>query len=270
MPLWTTARVFLSSTFRDVHAERDHLINVVFPRLRERLEPYRVELVDVDLRWGVTREQAESDQALGLCLQQVDECRPFFLGFLGHRYGWVPQGVPADAARRFPWVADHPGASITELEARHGALNDPAGHALFCLRDRAALESIPEPSRSAFFVDKPERLEALAGLIRRSGRPVRDYTCRWDGQAYDRPSRTQGRLVGLGDFGDIVEGWLWARWTASTGWRGAPTSGWTRSTRRPTSTSASRSCGCASSSAGSRITAAWPTSPEATTSATAW
>jgi hypothetical protein len=31
-PHWRTVRVFLSSTFRDVHAERDHLVKVTFPR----------------------------------------------------------------------------------------------------------------------------------------------------------------------------------------------------------------------------------------------
>jgi len=31
-------RVFISSTFRDMHAERDHLVTVVFPELRERIE----------------------------------------------------------------------------------------------------------------------------------------------------------------------------------------------------------------------------------------
>lgn len=80
---WRTVRVFLSSTFRDMHAERDHLVKVVFPALRERLEKHRVHLIDIDLRWGVPREQAENDQVLGLCLQQIDECRPFFLGILG-------------------------------------------------------------------------------------------------------------------------------------------------------------------------------------------
>ena len=34
---WHTVRVFISSTFRDMHAERDHLVKVVFPELRERL-----------------------------------------------------------------------------------------------------------------------------------------------------------------------------------------------------------------------------------------
>ncbi len=30
---WNTVRVFISSTFRDMHAERDYLVRVVFPEL---------------------------------------------------------------------------------------------------------------------------------------------------------------------------------------------------------------------------------------------
>ena len=37
--IWRQVRVFLSSTFRDMHAERDHLVKVTFPRLREKLLP---------------------------------------------------------------------------------------------------------------------------------------------------------------------------------------------------------------------------------------
>ena len=70
---WKTVRVFISSTFRDMHAERDHLVKVVFPALRERLEKHRIHLIDIDLRWGVTREQAENDLALDLCLQQISD-----------------------------------------------------------------------------------------------------------------------------------------------------------------------------------------------------
>jgi len=32
-------RVFISSTFRNMPAERDHLVTVVFPELHERVEP---------------------------------------------------------------------------------------------------------------------------------------------------------------------------------------------------------------------------------------
>ena len=46
---WQTVRVFISSTFRDMHAERDWLVKRVFPALRERLEKYRIHLVDIGL-----------------------------------------------------------------------------------------------------------------------------------------------------------------------------------------------------------------------------
>ena len=138
---WKTVRVFISSTFRDMHAERDHLVKVVFPALRERLEKYRVHLIDIDLRWGVTREQAENDQVLDLCLQQIDECRPFFIGILGERYGWVPTRYPADALKKFGWIQHHTGKSVTELEILHGVLQDPQmrGRAFFYFRDPVAV-----------------------------------------------------------------------------------------------------------------------------------
>src|ERR671924_463305 len=85
---WKTVRVFISSTFRDMQAERDHLVRFVFPRLREQLLPRRIHLVDVDLRWGVTSEQ----DATEVCREIIDECRPRFLCMLGGRYGWGPPG----------------------------------------------------------------------------------------------------------------------------------------------------------------------------------
>jgi hypothetical protein len=98
---WKTVRVFISSTFRDMHAERDQLLKVVFPALRERLEKYRVHLIDIDLRWGVTKEQADNDQALDVCLDQIDACRPFFIGILGERYGWVSTKLPERVASKY-------------------------------------------------------------------------------------------------------------------------------------------------------------------------
>src|SRR5271155_3503763 len=106
---WKMVRVFISSTFRDMHAERDHLVKVTFPALREQLRPYRVELYDIDLRWGITEDEAKNDKVLGLCLDQVNECRPFFLALLGHRYGWVPAQVSEETQRRFPIVKRFPG-----------------------------------------------------------------------------------------------------------------------------------------------------------------
>jgi hypothetical protein len=44
-------RVFISSTFPAMHAERDHLETVVFPELKERFEQLGLEFFDVDLCW---------------------------------------------------------------------------------------------------------------------------------------------------------------------------------------------------------------------------
>lgn len=92
---WRELRVFISSTFRDMQAERDHLVRFVFPRLREKLLPRRLRLVDVDLRWGVTADQ----DAFDLCMREIDLCRPRFIALLGGRYGWVPppRVIPSDS-----------------------------------------------------------------------------------------------------------------------------------------------------------------------------
>src|SRR5262245_46799154 len=162
-PAWQTVRVFISSTFRDMHAERDWLIKRVFPALRERLEPHRVHLVDIDLRWGVTKEQADNDEVLDICLSQIDDCRPFFLGILGERYGWVSDKVPERVTSKWGWVQHHLHKSITELEILYGVLNNPTmhGHALFCFRDPKFLADVPPDQRTDLEPESPEHLLKL-------------------------------------------------------------------------------------------------------------
>jgi hypothetical protein len=63
-------RVFISSTFRDMHAEREELVKYTFPELRRRCRERGVEFVDVDLRWGVTEEQSERGEVLPICLAE--------------------------------------------------------------------------------------------------------------------------------------------------------------------------------------------------------
>ena len=47
-------RAFLSSTFSDFLEERSLLVKQVFPELRRKARERGVEVVDVDLRWGIT------------------------------------------------------------------------------------------------------------------------------------------------------------------------------------------------------------------------
>jgi hypothetical protein len=86
-------RVFISSTFQDMRQEREVLVKHVVPQLREVCERRRVSFAEVDLRWGVTDEQKARGLALSVCLAEIRDCRPFFIGILGERYGWVPASL---------------------------------------------------------------------------------------------------------------------------------------------------------------------------------
>ncbi len=59
---WRTARVFISSTFLDMHGERDLLTRYVFPELRARAAKHFINVYEIDLRWGVTEEQTRSNK----------------------------------------------------------------------------------------------------------------------------------------------------------------------------------------------------------------
>lgn len=57
-----------------MHAERDHIVKVVFPALRERLLPFRVELYDIDLRRGITEEESRNENVIWAGSWQKPSC----------------------------------------------------------------------------------------------------------------------------------------------------------------------------------------------------
>ena len=118
-------RVFVSSTFRDMRGERDYLVSHIFPEIKRRCCERAVEFVEVDLRWGVTEEQAERGEVLPICLAEIENCRPYFIGLLGERYGWVPDEIDKELSDIHPWLNEHKERSVTELEILHGVLNEP-------------------------------------------------------------------------------------------------------------------------------------------------
>lgn len=131
-------RVFISSTFRDMQEERDHLINRIFPALSREAERRNVTIVPVDLRWGITEEEASQGSVVGICLEQIDQSRPFFIGLIGHRYGWCPTGDDvasfSDRCPRLGMYVDH-GFSMTEIEMQYGVLDsDSDTEALFLIK----------------------------------------------------------------------------------------------------------------------------------------
>ena len=52
-------RVFISSTFRGTHPERDYLVSHVFWLCAVLAASVKVELTEIDLRWAVTKDESE-------------------------------------------------------------------------------------------------------------------------------------------------------------------------------------------------------------------
>jgi len=142
-------RVFVSSTFRDMQAEREELVKRIFPQLRRVCETRGVAWSEVDLRWGVTDEQKAEGAVLPICLAEIDRSRPYFIGLLGQRYGWIPEELPEGITEQLPWLAGLAGTSVTEMEILHGVLNDPsaAEHSFFYTRDPAWVDTRPAEER---------------------------------------------------------------------------------------------------------------------------
>lgn len=135
--------------------EREELIKQVFPGLRRYGRQRGVDLVEVDLRWGITEAQANRGEVLALCIQEIDKCRPYFIGILGERYGTVPEGLVDE-----PWAL--PGASITHMEVNWAAFRPGVNtdRTFFFFKRQAAG---PEPQR------------ALKSEIRAAGLSVEEY-----------------------------------------------------------------------------------------------
>jgi len=180
-PGFRPIRVFVSSTFRDMQVERDLLAKEVFPEVRQRCRELGAEMVAVDLRWGVTEKQADRGEVLAICLHEIEQCRPYFIGILGERYGSVPARIDAELLDEQDWLATAESASTTELEIMHGVLNNPAmmPRSFFYFRDPAYAEGQPPAARPTYQAESPaatERVKALKERILAAGLTVRvDY-----------------------------------------------------------------------------------------------
>lgn len=185
---WRTIRVFISSTFRDMHGERDLLTKYVFPELRCWCYNYCLNLYEVDLRWGITEKQSQSEKQLELCLSEVMRA-DLFIGILGDRFGWVPSNYDVEDQQKFEWLKEMPkGCSMTELEMRaflrKGTNNRKA---LFLFRDPDFLSDVPEKCTDDFITCDEEaitRMKNLRNYIteQENVRVVENYPCSYGGK----------------------------------------------------------------------------------------
>lgn len=143
-------RVFISSTFNDMKAERDAMARFVFPEVRAYARKRGVDFDFVDLRWGITDEEASQGMVIEHCLRSIDNCRPLFVGILGANYGWIPEKGELkknpNLSHLFPWLPTVIGnKSMTEIEIYYGAFL-VKGNSLFMIRDD--INQAPAPQQA--------------------------------------------------------------------------------------------------------------------------
>lgn len=138
-------KIFISSTFKDMQNERDIIRNEVLPEIEKYALQYGVSVDIVDLRWGInTSECEDSDEAsvkiLKTCFDEITICKPFFIGIIGERYGWIPSlnNIKNSIDNAFKDRIEFKEKSVTEYEMDF-ALNtydeDDASF-IFCLRNK--------------------------------------------------------------------------------------------------------------------------------------
>ena len=161
-----TFRVFVSSTFSDLKVERNALQEKVFPRLRELCSQHGCRFQAIDLRWGVSEEAALDQQAMRICLEEVERCqklspRPNIIVLLGDRYGWqpLPYEIPAEEFEKIVEHIDPMGLALLYQWYRR---DDNAVPPVYCLLSR-------EGQYEDFSVWEPVEKEMLFFLRRAVG-----------------------------------------------------------------------------------------------------
>ena len=194
--------VFVSSTFKDMQFERDELNIRLSPRINDFLLKYGESVRFGDLRWGVNTSELESEESskkvLKVCLDEIDNAKPYMIVFIGERYGWIPASSLLDEAMKMKDIEDVPNdISVTNLEIEYGALLNPdyEGRILFYFRNPFDTSKMSEAERKVYESESPLHKEKLEALKKRIEELYPNYVRHYDVK-YDETTHS---LVGLDD-----------------------------------------------------------------------
>lgn len=135
-----TFRIYVSSTFNDLRAERNALNEYVFPRLKELGERYGARCEAVDMRWGVSEEASLDQRVLNIQSQEIRRCQEAspgspFVVLLGDRYGWRPP-PPQLPGEEFEAIRELISEDHRMLLAEWYVKDDNAVPPEYCLKER--------------------------------------------------------------------------------------------------------------------------------------
>lgn len=171
--------IFISSTFKDMDVERDIIKYDVISLLNDRYRQYQVEFHAVDLRFGVNTENMTEEDGenavLDVCLSMIDSSRPFFIGLIGERYGWIPTQERMNSVlsrlsheKRSLLLEDNT-CSVTELEILYASLCGDNGQnsnrCLFMIRNPESYNGIPENIMHTYSDGRRDRLDSLKNRV---------------------------------------------------------------------------------------------------------
>ncbi|CAH8544456.1 unnamed protein product [Schistosoma rodhaini] len=197
-------RVYISSSYMDMHAERDLIYHTLVPNLCQNVAQTCSTCIDlVDLRIGVPETITCSLMALEMYLKQAAASDIFVL-LLGAKYGWVPD---ESLVRALPdsLLAEvnkfyKPGMSVTEMEyhmVKLAAVNklSRTGFSMFPSRMFVFIRDfntsdIPNEYGQIFRDHDPvnlHHLDAFKQLLLNDGVSILSYSAQFIGVIDDRP-----------------------------------------------------------------------------------
>lgn len=197
-------QIFVSSTFKDMHIERDLIQTKLTPDLNEKAYEKRIEGIQFqDLRWGIDTdmddEEAKDKKILEVCLDEIDNNRPYFFVLLGDRYGWIPENDLVKETGVLYGIYDKDEKiekSITHLEIDYGFLKNPK----YAKDSYAYIRNIIGDVRGTVYEQNPaekEKIEALKAEIREC-LPASNI------HEYDVVIK-DGKLIGVDKFVDLAK-----------------------------------------------------------------
>lgn len=189
--------IFISSTFRDMQAERDLVQEHILPELRIKSSRYGENVEFTDLRWGVDTTEISPEEGakkvLRVCFDEIDKCDPYMLVFVGARYGWIPsEDTVKQALSQREGLFDNTDLqqSVTSLEIEYGTLasrRTNADKSVVCFRVDDVLSRIPDSHKAIYEEIGDLAKEKLAGLkeklTNKYGDNIIFYSATWDGEA---------------------------------------------------------------------------------------
>lgn len=197
-------KIFVSSTFRDMHIERDLIQTIICPDLNEKAYQNRMETVKFqDLRWGIDTdlnlEEDGDKKILEVCLDEIKNNRPYFLLLLGDVYGWIPDGdLVKETGIRYGIYdpSEKLEKSITNLEIDFGFLRNPQ----YAKKSYAYFRNITGDIKGTVYESSSKDREKIA-LLKKEIRKVlpKDNIHEYDVIYED------GKLIGVEKFIDLVK-----------------------------------------------------------------